>query len=59
MCVTYCADGTAQELPYQYVPSAFREWDQVPEDWPHALQHVKSASKSHVHAAEACVCLIC
>lgn len=31
--MTYDRDGEAQELPYQYVPSAFREWGAVPKDW--------------------------
>jgi hypothetical protein len=31
--VTYDATGQAQELPYRYVPQAFREWGAVPKDW--------------------------
>lgn len=30
---TFSNDGEAQELPYQYVPAAFREWNMVPKDW--------------------------
>lgn len=33
IAVTYDATGEAQELPYQYVPQAFREWGAVPKDW--------------------------
>ena len=33
IAVTYDATGEAQELPYQYVPQAFREWGAVPRDW--------------------------
>lgn len=31
--MTYDADGEAQELPYHFVPDAFREWGAVPKDW--------------------------